>query len=103
MSAHPGAVLIIAGHLQVAAEERATYLDLVLTATQLARRAPGCLEFVQAPDPIEPDRIVILERWESEADLLAFRGSDPEGEPVALPDVTGADVARYDISAVGAP
>ncbi|WP_309650261.1 antibiotic biosynthesis monooxygenase family protein [Nocardioides sp.] len=96
-------MLIIAGHLQVGAGERATYLDLVTTATQLARRAPGCREFVQAPDPIEPDRIVIYERWESEAHLLAFRSSDPQGEPVALPDVLGADVARYEISAVGAP
>ena len=94
-------MLIIAGYLQVAAHERAAYLELAKTATALARDAPGCLEFVQAPDPIEPDRIVIYERWESEDELLAFRGSDPEQAPTPLPDVLGADVVRYEISSFG--
>jgi|tagenome__1003787_1003787.scaffolds.fasta_scaffold20922093_4 quinol monooxygenase YgiN len=94
-------MLIVAGYLQVAAHERARYLELAQTATALARDAPGCLEFVQAPDPLEPDRIVIYERWESEHFLLAFRGLDSEPPATSLPDVLGADVRRYEISSVG--
>ena len=94
-------MLIVAGHLQVAAHERAAYLELAQTATALARDAAGCLEFVQAPDPIEADRIVIYERWESEQELLAFRSGDPEPATTPLPDVLGADVRRYEISSVG--
>jgi quinol monooxygenase YgiN len=94
-------MLIVAGHLQVAAHERDAYLELAKTATTLAREAPGCLEFVQAPDPIEDDRIVIYERWESERELVAFRNSDPESDPTPFPDVLGADVQRYEISTIG--
>lgn len=90
--------------------ERDTYLRLANRDSQLARDAPGCLEFVQAPDPLTPGRIVILERWESEADLLAFRNSDdPEdsaddaedGSPT--PAILSADVKRYEIASVGPP
>ena len=94
-------MLIVAGYLQVAAHARAEYLERARTATVLARAAPGCLEFVQAPDPIEADRIVIYERWESEQELLAFRNGDTEPVPAPLPDVLGADVLRYAISSVG--
>jgi quinol monooxygenase YgiN len=94
-------MLIVAGYLQVAAHERASYLELATAATALARDASGCLEFVQAPDPIEADRIVIYERWESEEDLLAFRNSDPEPSSTPLPDVLGADVRRFEISSIG--
>ena len=96
-------MLIVAGHLQVAADQRSTYLDLVQRVTEMSRRAPGCLDFVQAPDPLEPDRIVVYERWESEEDLLAFRRSDPGGGPLDLPEVLGADVARYEVAGVGPP
>ncbi len=96
-------LLIIAGHLLVAADQRAAYLDAARSTTELARQAPGCHEFVQAPDPIEPDRIVIYERWESEAELMAFRNSDPDGADAPLPAIVGADVRRYEISHVGPP
>lgn len=92
-------MLIIAGHLVVA--DRDAYVELSAPVTALARSAPGCLDFVQAADPLEPDRIVIYERWEDEASLLAFRSSDPDAAP--LPDILGADVKRYEISSVGQP
>jgi quinol monooxygenase YgiN len=39
--------------------------------------------FVLAADPIEPDRINVYERWESEADLEVFRGTGPEAEQMS--------------------
>jgi quinol monooxygenase YgiN len=94
-------VLIVAGHLLVAPERRDDYLALASEASRLARQSPGCLEFVQAADPLEPGRILVFERWRSEADLLAFRQSDPDGDPPAFPEVLGADVKRYEISSTG--
>lgn len=99
---HPLAVLIVAGYLQVPADKRAEYLRGVLADTVLARHAPGCLAFVQAPDPLEADRVIVFERWESERDLLAFRNSE-SGEATPLPVVLGAEVLRYDVSGVGPP
>ena len=65
------------------------------------REAPGCLDFVQAADPLDPSRINIFERWESEDHLLAFRGA---GQPASdSPPIQSANVKRYVISAVEEP
>lgn len=55
------AVIIIAGHLRVAAPERDQYLTAVQGVAALARRAPGCYDFVQAADPIDLERMHIDE------------------------------------------
>lgn len=97
-------MIIIAGTLTVAASDRGAYLDAVRDVAAGARKAPGCHDFVQAADPIDPGRINIYERWESDEDLLAYRssGSDEESE-AETPEILGADVAKYRISAVEAP
>lgn len=99
-------MLIVAGHLMVDPTERDTYLRLANRASRLARDAPGCLEFVQAPDPLVPGRIVILERWESEAALLDFREADDPDAPddnTPTPAILSGDVQRYEIASVGPP
>ncbi len=58
-----------------------------------ARRAPGCLDFVQAADPIAPERINVYERWVSDGDLLRFR--DVGRINPSLPPLAAADVAKY--------
>jgi quinol monooxygenase YgiN len=73
-------MLIVAGWLRVHADQREEYLLAANEASRLARAATGCLEFVQAADPLVPGRIIILERWESEADLASFRNSGPDDE-----------------------
>ena len=61
-----GPVIIIAGHLRVAASERSRYLTAVEGAAIQARQAPGCQDFVQSADPMDPERINIYERYDSD-------------------------------------
>ena len=97
-------MIIVAGWLRVAADEREAYLAAVSHIAPQAREAPGCLDFVQTADPVDPERIVIYERWESDEDLLAYRSSGSDDDAGAgTPDILGADVAKYRISAVEAP
>jgi len=97
-------VIIIAGHLLVDAAERARYLAAVGDVAAQARQAPGCHDFVQSADPLDPERINIYERWDSDEDLAAFRASgDESAEQAPTPDVIGAEVAKYRISAVESP
>lgn len=99
-------MIIVAGHLIVAAEERDAYLVGVGDVNRQAREAEGCLAFVQVPDPLEADRIVIYERWESDEALLAFRSSGPQGGSTPerpVPQVLGAEVSKYRIAAIEAP
>ncbi|MET8828981.1 antibiotic biosynthesis monooxygenase family protein [Streptomyces sp. NPDC004610] len=92
-------MLIIAGKLWVEPEDRDAYLAGCVRVIEQARSAPGCLDFTLSPDPLEPDRINVYERWESEEDLTRFRGSGPEPEQSAR--IRGAEVRRYEISGVG--
>jgi quinol monooxygenase YgiN len=97
-------MLIIAGWIQVDPAHRDDYLRLVADVTATARRTTGCLDFVQAADPIDADRIVIFERWTSEAELLAFRDQPaPDDAGDDLPPILGADVRRFEISGEGPP
>jgi quinol monooxygenase YgiN len=102
-------MIIVAGSLRVAAADRDRYLAAVAGVAVQARRAPGCLGFVQAADPLDPERINIYERWESDADLARFRDADdldapePDVPEPEVPAVLGAEVRRYRISSVEDP
>jgi quinol monooxygenase YgiN len=94
-------VLIIAGTLTVDPDDREAFLTANADVVGQAREAPGCLDFVQAADPLDLSRINIFERWESEDHLLAFRGAgQPESDS---PPIRSADVKRYIISAIEEP
>lgn len=88
-------MIIVAGHLVVAATHRAAYLAKVASVTRYARSYPGCLEFVQVADPIEPDRIHIFERWSSADALSRFRDEPFDLPP--LPPVQAANIAEYEV------
>jgi quinol monooxygenase YgiN len=88
-------VVIVAGHVVVDPEQRDDYLSGCVEVVSQARHAPGCLDFSLSADLLEPGRINILERWESQAAVEAFRGSGPSDEQGAA--VLAAAVAEYDV------
>ena len=94
-------MIIVAGALYLDADERDRYLAAVADVTRQARTAPGCLDFVQAPDPLDRERIDIFERWESDEDLHRFRTSG--GPELQLPPLRSGDVHKYRIAAVEPP
>lgn len=94
-------MLIIAGHLIVAPEERDRFVEGCQSVVEAARRAPGCADFAITADSVDPGQVRVYELWESEADLLAFRGSGPsDGQQAAI---RSADVRRFSIASVGEP
>jgi quinol monooxygenase YgiN len=90
-------VVIVAGHLVVDPSQRDDYLSGCVDVVRQARRAPGCLDFALSADLIDPGRINIFERWESQAAVEAFRGSGPSDEQGAA--IVSAAVAEYDVEA----
>jgi quinol monooxygenase YgiN len=91
----------VSGKIYVEESQRATFVARSLESVALARKAPGCLDFVVSADPLEPDRVNVYESWESEAQLEAFRGSGPDDGLSAL--VVPADVARHQVASSGPP
>ncbi|HEY5820574.1 MAG TPA: antibiotic biosynthesis monooxygenase family protein [Propionibacteriaceae bacterium] len=91
-------MVIVSGHLIVDPEGREAYLDTCRQVVDQARKAPGCLDFSLAADLLDAGRINILERWESQSAVEAFRGDGVDDEQGAA--ILGASVAEYDVAAV---
>ena len=88
-------MVIVAGHIVVDPSQRDGYLSGCVDVVRQARRAPGCLDFAISADVVEPGRVNIFERWESQAAVEAFRGSGPSDEQGAA--IVSAEVAEYDV------
>jgi heme-degrading monooxygenase HmoA len=86
-------MLIVAGHLLVAASDRDRYVADCAAAVTAARAADGCLDFAVSADAVDPRRVNVFERWESRAQLEAFRGDGPDDG--LLGRIAAAEVAEY--------
>jgi len=89
-------MLIVAGHLMVAASDRDRYVADCAEAVAAARAAEGCLDFAVSPDAVDPRRVNVFERWESRALLAAFRGDGPDDGLQSR--IAGVDVAEYEVA-----
>lgn len=90
-------MVIVAGHLVVAAARREAYLDGCREVVRQARASAGCLDFVIAADPLDETRVNVFERWQSRDAVGAFRGSGPDDDQQDA--ILSASVAEYDVAA----
>lgn len=93
-------MVIVAGHITVDPEQRESYVAGCVSVVEQARGTAGCLDFAITADPIDPGRVNIYERWESQAAVDIFRGSVPSNEQETA--MLSATVAEYDITGVRA-
>ena len=91
-------MVIIAGHAAVDASARDQYVAAHEDLVRRARQGPGCLDVAISADPLEPTRVNIFERWDSEEHLDAWRAVAPAPDTgITLRNV---DVMLYVISEV---
>ena len=91
-------MVIVAGHITVEPQEREPYLADCVSIVEQARAAAGCLDFAITADLVDPARIDIFERWESQAAVETFRSGGPSDEQGAA--ILSASVAEYDVADV---
>ncbi len=89
-------MVIVAGHIIVDPAQRESYLAGCVSVVEHARVASGCVDFAISADLVDPGRINIFERWESQAAVEAFRGSGPSDEQGTA--MLSASVAEYDVA-----
>ncbi len=89
-------MIIVAGWLRVAPENRATYLETCRDVIAAARSADGCVDFHLSPDPLDSARINIFEQWESVDAVESFRGSGPSDDQQGM--ILDAHVEQHDIA-----
>jgi quinol monooxygenase YgiN len=90
-------MMIVAGYLTVDPHDRDEYLADCVEVVRQARLAPGCLDFSVSADLLEPGRVDVFERWQSQAAAEAFRGSGPSDAQRSA--ITAASVVEYDVTA----
>jgi quinol monooxygenase YgiN len=93
-------MLIVAGKLYLHPDESDKWVEAHHDAITRARAMPGCLDLYLSADPIEPGRVNMLERWESEEHLEAWRAV---AQPPPKPEILDAEVYKYEISSFGPP
>jgi quinol monooxygenase YgiN len=91
-------MVIVAGHIVVDPEHRESYLAGCVRVVEQARLAAGCLDFAITADLLDPGRVDIFERWESQEAVEAFRGSGPSDEQGSA--MLSASVAEYVVADV---
>ena len=89
-------MVIVAGHITVEPQPRESYLADCVSIVERARGAAGCLDVAIAADLIDPGRVNIVERWESQAAVKAFRRRAPRNKQAA--GMLSASVAEYEIA-----
>ena len=93
-------MLIIAGSLYVAPQERQKLIEAHRDVIKQARSRPGCLDLYVSADPVEEGRVNLHEQWESEEELQAWRAvADVPPKPKML----GGNVHKHRISSSGPP
>src|SRR2546430_10269161 len=93
-------MVIVAGHITVEPQQRESYLAGCVRIVEQARRAVGCLDVAICADLVDPGRVNIFERRESQAALETFRSSGHDTEQRRA--MLTVSVQRYDIADVRA-
>ena len=91
-------MVIVAGHVTVDPEQRESYLAGSMSVVEKARQAAGCLDFAMTADLLDPGRVNLFERWESQAAVETFRGGGGRRKKGAA--MLSVSVAEYDITDV---
>jgi quinol monooxygenase YgiN len=90
-------MVIVQGWFHVALADREAFLAGQQRGMTLSRAEPGCQEYVLAADPLDAGRVILAERWESQAALdvhlatprPAATGPAPMARSITFYDVSG--------------
>ena len=77
-------MIIVSGKIYVQPGTRQKFLASSHEAIVQARKTVGCQDFIIAADPIEAERVNVYEEWNSEEELLDFRGNGADQELQSL-------------------
>ncbi len=95
-------MLIVAGHFDVDPSDRDAFVADRVAMMRASRAEAGCIAYAFSPDPIEPGRVLLFERWEDKASLAAhLEGLRSAPRPASEIKILGAEMQQYEIGEVG--
>lgn len=57
--------VIVQGAFTLDPNDRDRFVEASAESMRTSRQEAGCLEYVMAADPLDPERVILSERWES--------------------------------------
>jgi quinol monooxygenase YgiN len=98
------AVVIVTGELEVDPDQRDPFLAGRVDVMRASRAEAGCIEYTMSADPLQPGRVVLLEKWENQesldahlAGLRAGSSTEPSESAPEIP-VKSTSITVYDIA-----
>lgn len=94
-------MIVVTGYLTIAPEHRDAAEAAIATLVPLTEAEEGCLTYRYSADLLEPNRINIVEQWESEEAMTVHMGAPHFAEfMAAIGPCIGGDVSvtRHDIA-----
>jgi quinol monooxygenase YgiN len=88
-------VIIVGGTFAVDPEQRDAFIAERHERMRTSRSEDGCLEYTYAADPLEPGRVILFERWESQAALDAHLAASP---PTTTITPRSVSITLYDVA-----
>ncbi len=90
-------MVIVIGTFAVDPARRDEFLAERLERMRTSRAEAGCFEYTFAPDPLDPGRVLLTERWADQAALDAHLAApSPAGTPAVVPD--DVSIVIYDVA-----
>ena len=90
--------MIVQGAFSIDPNERDRFVETSIEGMRRSREEEGCLEYVIAADPLDPERAILSERWDSMDNLnqhLARQKDAPR--PPDRPVPRSADITFYEV------
>jgi quinol monooxygenase YgiN len=95
-------MVIVAGHFDVDPARRDEFIAGRVEAMSASRAEAGCVVYAFTADPVQPERVLLFERWETKDALLAhLEGMRSTPQPASEIEIRGAEIVQYEISRSG--
>src|SRR3954447_2174862 len=93
-------MVIVGGMFEIDPDQREQFLAGRAAMMRRSRAEHGCLEYSFCAAPLDPARVVLFERWSSQADLDAHLAAQRAEPPVIDPDIKAisSSITIYDVS-----
>lgn len=93
-------VVIVQGVFSFDPNERDRFVEMSIEGMRASREEEGCLEYVFAVDPLDPERVILSERWESmdhlQQHLARPRSAAPESG--ARPSPRNVEITLFEVA-----
>jgi quinol monooxygenase YgiN len=93
-------MVVVGGTFELVPGDRDAFIASRHDMMRLSRAEVGCLEYTFAADPINPGRVVLYERWESQHaldDHLVRLRAEPRDSSAGIAPIS-SEIVMYDVS-----